>query len=358
MYKKRIIFAVLLICVLFVHFFSSQQGWVESYYVKLFYPSFSGGLRIIFGWIPFSLGDCVYGGLALVWIRFIVLKCRALLRKEKVRSKGYPSKIYFAFVGISLVYLIFNTFWGINYNRLGVAHQLGIKIEKYTVEDLRSMNAKLIEKVNQSKSAILKDSSGEMSTAEMINRTYRAYSLANKKYSFLKLSHPVLKKSLWGWVGNYLGFAGYYNPFTGESQINTQVPFFLQPYIACHELGHQLGYAKEMEANFVGYLVAKESDDESFRYSVYLQLFVYANNNLYRTDSISAKQFSEQLQPAVKADIGKWGQYNRKYKNPIEPFISWMYGLFLKGNQQPQGLLSYDQVVGFLIAFYKKNGVI
>ena len=89
---------------------------------------------------------------------------------------------------------------------------------------------------------------------------------------------------MWGWLGNYSGFTGYYNPFTGESQVNSTVPVFTIPYTACHEVAHQLGYAKEMEANFAGYLAASTSDDNFFRYSVYLDLFRYANRNLFLLD--------------------------------------------------------------------------
>ena len=167
-----------------------------------------------------------------------------------------------------------------------------------------------------------------------------------------------IKPSMWGWLGNYTGFTGYYNPFTGEAQVNTTVPEFLQPYIACHEVAHQLGYAKEMEANFVGYLAASASQDTLFHYSVYLDLFFYSNRNLYGNDSAGAKSFAMQLLPSVKADIKEWKDFNRRHKNPIEPVIRWVYGKFLEGNQQPQGVLSYDEVTSFMIAYYKKFGKI
>ncbi len=69
---------------------------------------------------------------------------------------------------------------------------------------------------------------------------------------------------MYSYLGNYLGFTGYYNPFTGEAQVNTTVPLFVQPFTTCHEIGHQLGYAKENEANFAGYLAAKSSPDAGF----------------------------------------------------------------------------------------------
>jgi len=161
---------------------------------------------------------------------------------------------------------------------------------------------------------------------------------------------------MWGWLGNYLGYMGYYNPFTGEGQVNTTIPLFLQPFTTCHEIAHQLGYAKENEANFVGYLAAISSKDEFFHYSVYLDLFLYANRNLYHSDSAAANTFTKQLLPAVKNDLIVWRKFNQRHKNPVEPVIRWMYGKYLENNQQPSGMLSYDEVNGFLIAYYKKYG--
>jgi hypothetical protein len=38
--------------------------------------------------------------------------------------------------------------------------------------------------------------------------------------------------------------------------------------------------------------------------------------------------------------------------------ITWAYGKFLENNEQPQGILSYDAVTGFLMAYYRKFGEI
>ena len=163
---------------------------------------------------------------------------------------------------------------------------------------------------------------------------------------------------MWGKLLNYTGVTGYYNPFTGEAQVNTSVPAFLQPYIACHEVAHQLGYAKEMEANFVGYLTAVSSTDSLFHYSAYLELFMYANRNLYSADSVSANHYRNQLSEPVRKDIKEWVLFNKNHKSILEPVTSWMYEKYLLGNKQPQGILSYDEVSGYLIAYLKKNGCI
>jgi len=130
----------------------------------------------------------------------------------------------------------------------------------------------------------------------------------------------------------------------------------MQPFVACHEVAHQLGYAREMEANFVGYLAASGSGDTLMQYSVYLDLLLYSNRNLFNMDSLAARSYAKQLLPEVKADLKTWREFNLRHRNPIEPVFRWVYGLYLKNNEQPQGVLSYDVVTSFLIAFYKKTG--
>jgi hypothetical protein len=159
-------------------------------------------------------------------------------------------------------------------------------------------------------------------------------------------------------LGNYSGFTGYYNPFTGEAQVNTTIPEFLQPFIACHEVGHQLGYAREVEANFVGYLAGANAENVLLQYSTYLDLFTYANRNLYFADSTEAIQFQKSLVPLVKQDFKTWAAFNKRHRSFMQPLFSFVYDKFLRSNRQPAGILSYDEVTGFLINYYKKYGKI
>ena len=45
-----------------------------------------------------------------------------------------------------------------------------------------------------------------------------------------------------------------------------------------------------------------------------------------------------------------------KYRNQVEPIISWIYDGYLQANDQPEGKKTYNMVVAFLIAYYKKFG--
>jgi len=355
-YRIKMAMLLLVICVI-IHVYSNDPDRVEENYSNGFFMHLSGFLRKLTGPIPFSVGDLLYG-LAAAWIIWKIIRLLVAKKKGTPYSSIVAARSVKLLIVCSIIYIVFNIFWGVNYNRKGIATQLGLVLNKYTSKELGVVNCLLIDKINLSKQVLVQQKQTYPDNRQLYNRVAEAYALLVKQYPYLAYSPASIKPSLWGWLGNYAGFTGYYNPFTGEAQINSTIPRFLQPFVACHEVGHQIGYAKEQEANFVGYLAASNSRDTLFHYSVYLELFAYANRNLYRTDSSQAKLYFKELSPAVINDLEEWRRFNRRHKNKAEPVIRWMYGKFLQGNRQPEGILAYDQVTAFLIAYYKKFGKI
>src|SRR5690242_7808452 len=353
--SKLWITAVLL--VILIRIFSQNQTWVERYYSSNLYIFLSKFLRILFGWVPFSLGDILYA-FAFCWIVWKIIKNIRSAFKKRFTKKQVIHKLLNLVLFFAAIYIVFYLFWGMNYDREGIAFQLQIHPQTYDTTDLLMIENILLQKVNASKLAVVKNHEQYPSTNELIKKAKKSYEEAYKKFPFLKYTGTSVKSSLYGTVGDYLGFTGYYNPFTGEAQINTTVPQMLRPYIATHEIAHQLGYAKENEANFVGYLAAVNSQDTLFHYSCYLDLFLYTNREIYYFDSLSSGRMMEKLHPLVKADLQELRQFSLAHQSVLEPLISWMYGNYLKLNNQPKGLHSYNAVVGMLIAYYKKYGKI
>lgn len=350
---RTIILVVL--CVL-IHLYSRQEQLVETGYSSRFYPVFASFLRRINGFLPISLGDLLYG----VFFAWLLL---AIVRKWRNRRKpgNQPPLTGFWWRQVNricLIYIVFNLFWGINYNRSGIASQLGLEVRDYTLEELKDLNCLLVDSIRSSKTAALALNRPIGSNREVFEMVRNAYREAALKNPLLHYGPSSIKSSMWGWLGNYTGFTGYYNPFTGEAQVNTTVPRFLQPFIGCHEVAHQLGYARENEANFVGYLAAREASDPRTRYSAYLDVFTYANRSLYALDSSSAKLYRKELPPSVMADIDEWIAFNRRHQGPIEPLVRWAYGKYLENNRQPKGIFSYDEVTAYLIALRRKTGTI
>src|SRR5688572_24771405 len=353
-YLKVFFFLVLIV---FIQIITIDSLWVEKYYSNGFFPIFSAILRIMAGWLPFSIGDVLYL-FAGIWLIYKLIRFIIKLTRRQVNGKYFRNASIKVLLIATLVYIIFNIFWGLNYNRKGVGYQLKLELSKYDSGDLKNIQQLLLDKVNKSKQVLINKHESYPKVKKLFSRAYMCYNQSEQAYPFLHLNYPSLKPSAFGWLGNYLGFTGYYNPFSGEAQINTTVPRFILPYIACHEIAHQLGYAKEDEASLAGYIAATVSNDTLFHYSAYLDLFLYANRDLFFIDSVAAKQVLKQLIPEVRADIKEYREFLLRYKSAVEPFIHWAYGRYLIANQQPKGMRTYNEVIAGLIAFYKKNGKI
>jgi hypothetical protein len=348
----------LLILSILVKLFSLNDYWVERYYTHGFYPAFSMILRSILGWIPFSIGDILYL-LAFVYLVMKTWKFLRILAKRQV--KEYLSWILFRkYLKLILgIYLVFNIFWGLNYNRQGIAGQLELNVKPYSSQELYTLTSLLLQRLNGYAESI--DSVNRMRWDKnnlLFRQGVHDYSRAKKRYSFLEYKMASIKPSLYSPVGHYFGFSGYFNPFSGEAQMNTSEPVFVKPFVLNHEIAHQLGYGKENEASFISFLVTKESSSIDFRYSVYYELFYNALSELrMNKDTVATKTFISQLHSRVRLDKREEIKFRSKRRNKMQPYVSDFYDNYLKVNNQPGGLATYNEVTAWLIAFMKKYGV-
>jgi Protein of unknown function (DUF3810) len=329
---------------------------VEKYYANGIYPFIARVLRILFGWIPFSIGDIFYISI-FVWL---IVRVISFLRKLFTGRISTPYLLYVAkriCWFCLMVYIVFNLLWGLNYDRRGIAYQLKLNVQPYSTADLQNALQFIVYRLNELNQASLDNRAILKKKSQLFNESFQAYGQLYARDSFFLYKTISVKPSIISYLGNYLGFTGYYNPFSGEAQVNTTVPIFIQPFTSCHEIGHQLGYAKENEANFAGYLAANVSKNPSYGYSAYFDLYVYAATELYMRDSTLLKPLREQLKPSVREDFKTLRKFFTQYGNPIEPYIRKLYGGYLKANNQPQGLLTYNEVVAWFIAYQKKYGL-
>jgi hypothetical protein len=336
--------------------FSLNPGRVEKYYTYGIYPVISRTLRILFGWVPFSAGDIIYG-VAFIFFVLKVWKLIHLLAKSKF--KNYLSWVLFRkYIKLVLwIYVIFYFGWGLNYDRKGIASQLDLRVKPYTRTELTALAILLQERLCTYGDKV--DSLHRLRLNKnklLFNEGVSAYEKVEKRFSYLVYRNPSVKASLLTPFGHLFGFTGYYNPFTAEAQLKTSVPVFVKPFVVCHEIAHQLGYAKENEANFVGFLAARVSDDPEFVYSAYFDMYSYTLRELVFIDPAKAYVLRMTAHPQVRKDRKAYLQYLFNSKNSVEPFISGIYDNYLKLNNQPEGKYTYDEVVSWLIAYMNKYG--
>jgi hypothetical protein len=346
-----------MLAVLFLRLFSLHAGWVEHYYTFGVYPPVASVLRVLLGWLPFSIGDVLYL-LAIGWLLWKAVRLIRLLRQRKAKA-AFTGSFFRKYLKIFLsVYFIFLLFWGLNYYRNGVPAQLGLSVSTYSVQDLFDVALVLQQRLNTYAEKV--DSLQRLRYNDnrfLFRQGIAAYQKTPAQYPFLSYHHPSIKSSFFTPVGKFVGFTGYYNPLTGEAQLKTDIPVFLKPFVVTHEIAHQLGYAKENEASFVAYLACKASGNIDLQYSAYFELYRDAifqcrlTPNKPLTDAIR-----KNIHPRVRLDGYELQRYLLRNQNFIEPLMTGMYDRYLKLNNQPKGKATYDEVIAYLIAYMKRFG--
>ena len=125
------------------------------------------------------------------------------------------------------------------------------------------------------------------------------------------------------------------------------------PATACHEMSHQIGYASESEANFIGYMASVHNKDLYFKYAGYTMALKYCLRNIAKIDKNKAKSLSKLVLPGVKANFKESEAFNKKYESFVETFFKYFYDNYLKLNKQEDGLETYSKFVGLLVNYYK-----
>ncbi len=349
---KTVIAIALPLQVILVKWIGSYPEIVERYYSNGIYPPISRLLRVVFGWIPFSIGDIFYSILVLLAIRYCYRNWKSIKKKPIMLLKDIV-------VAFSIVYFAFHLLWGMNYYRLPITDKLGIEKE-YTTEQLAGFTAYLVEKTNQYQFEITGDSTDAVtipySREEIFQMTEEGYSILKKQYPNFEYKSPSLKASLFSLPLTYMGYGGYLNPFSNEAQVNGITPLFRLPTVSGHEVGHQLGYAAEDVTNFIGFLVTVTNEDPYFKYAAYHHSLGYCLSDLKRRDEATFKEVVETLHPGVKKNFKEIADFWERYKNPLEPVFKSIFNTFLKANNQEEGIKSYSSVVGLLISYHNKNG--
>ena len=351
---------LLFICTFFPHF-------IEHFYVPYIFTYLSVLLRGLLHFFPFSMGDILY----TIFFIFCIVKLIIILKNKqtfftKIKSIG----IFILNLGL-WVYLVFNLAWGLNYNRPSILIKMNIQLpQTYTATDLSKLKEVVILKMNEIRKKIKTAEIRQMNQTQIIQNVVQQMHMLQFKYPFLNLKFPSIKKSLFSNLGDYLNYSGYFNPFTQESQIRFDYPPVLNPFIVSHELAHQLGYAKENEANFIAAFICMNSTIPYFKYAAYMEVLpfilieerqIYTLNKdtiAFKNTMLHTKQLMDSL---VKSDFIWLNDFFDKKNNKINKLTKkisnrW-YNQFLKINKQNKGILSYNEIVQWYLQYELIMGI-
>lgn len=349
MKRKYILPLLLLFQIIFLKILAFFPEVVERYYSNGFYSIISGFERMILGKIPFSVGDILYG-ILIVYLLISAWKVRNIWRKQ------WRDLVLKILSGLSVFYFLFHLLWATNYYRLPLFEKMNITRE-YSDKDLFAFTEKLIAKTNEVQFAITHNKNQKISIPysqeTIFSMTQNGYDHLANQYSFFKYEIPSRKQSLFSLPLTYMGFGGYLNPFTNESQVNYKLPMYNFPNVVCHEMAHQIGYASESECNFIGFMACIKNDDLYFQYAAYTVALRYCLENVLMKDEEKFKVLKPSIHPGIMKNFRESELFWQQHDTFIDKGFHLFYDQFLKINQQKEGMESYSKFVDLLINYYK-----
>ena len=324
--KIKSIFALALIPqVLLVNFIKNNPLIIDDYYPDYLYSNILKINSFIYSNINIPVGEILYVILIVVLI-YLVYRVFSFRLNDSVNLLAF----------ISIVYFIFYSFWGLNYFKTSISYELNIKND-YDFEELDNTLNFIITKINE-EVPLLQDFN-ELDFFEITSTT-----------------NLNVKQSL---APTYLLFqtvSGHFIPFTSESVINFDIPKIDLPVVIFHEYAHQMGYADEAEASFIGFMKAVESNNANVRYSGYFNALLNLLNEINKNHKEELENYTSKLNDRVISDINYymefWSKYSNNYFDKVQKYI---YDLYLKSNNQEAGIMTYNKVSNFIIDYYQRE---
>lgn len=299
----------------------------------------------IFAVVPFSAGDLLYVLLAGLMILYLI---------KIVKNKTRKSFLLKFLVLLNLLYFLYQIFWGMLYFQKPLAEKL--PDEEITQQDTKTLVLKYLNLCIQTRSLVNEDRNGVFKLTDLKIAEREILQQQNHLPAFISSKKSTginsFKPSLWKGIMSSSGILGYYNPFTGEAQYNPELPSTYLPFTLAHESAHQLGFAREQEANFVAYLIGKDSKNIEVKYST--QYFVLKSllNDLAEKDPEFVRKTIRNYSAGMKRDRLAEKMFLKKNEGLLNDFFGFTNDLFLKSNRQ-EGSITYSYFTGLLIRYEK-----
>ncbi len=328
-----------------------QPELVESWYSQGLYVYLSGFLRLLYGWVPFSVGDCLYAVSGFLALRYLYIHRNRVLHQPL----GFLRDVAMV---LSVAYFSFHLLWGFNYYRQPLSSALGLG-QGYSQSELTSLTRQLIERTNRLQLRLTSDPDKMVALPykkkEILQKTLEGYRELRATHPFLEYRRPSIKTSLFSTPLTFMGYGGYLNPFTNEAQVNGRVPLFRFPVICGHEIGHQLGYSAENETNFIGYLATAGNKDPYFQYAAAAYAAGYCLAEINRKEPETYHRLYGRFNKGVQQNFKELDDFWKAYENPLEPAFKEVFNTFLKANNQAEGIRSYSRIVALLVTYHRKH---
>lgn len=321
---------------------------VSNVIFKSFTLNYNRFIYAISSQFDFPIGEVFYGVMFLILVGIIA---KIITKKNSFQIKLFKiSKVLF------FVYMMYNLVWGIAYYKTS----FNIELSQHTIdqEKLKAIYCEELEQAenlrNRLNEALERSTQFKLKNQDYLN-DFKVNQMLLKQENWIQnytlIENPVVKHANISRIMNHIGILGYYNPFTIESNVNIYNTDLKSPYTIAHELGHQMGFASENEANFIAYFIGIHSEFDEVRYATYFKSIYSILGNIIQYDPLFVKAQLEGMPQGIKTDRKVEIEYYQQFDGKASDTFSAMNNQFLKVNNQ-EGTVSYSKYVE-LMYYYK-----
>lgn len=344
-------------------------------YIQYIFPLWVNTYGRLTGLLPFSLGEIMLAlgaGLAVLAVAlgaaWVVLQAAGRVWPEKGGGcprfrrflRGYFLFFAWALLAVCLIMTLncFILYHGSTFSEKYFGEGNG----EYTAGELTEVRNLAVTECNRLAGLMKRDREGAVIYEEdMEAQAIAAMQGLGQTYGQLDGFYPRPKPLAASDFFCQQYMQGYYFPFSMEANYNDVMYLINKPNTMCHELAHLRGYIFEDEANFISFLACVESDDQVFRYSGYLSVLNYLNNDLYRI--LGKEAYGELPQPNelvqrdnIFVEEKEWDRINKKAlidTETVDQVSDVLVDATLKANGVADGVVSYSRVVRLLLQYYR-----
>ena len=358
-YQNILIYLSLPLQILVVQLLSLNPHLVEKLYTGNLYKKLSEFLRMVFGSVAVPVGQILFYSLVIGLLVAIIKHVKKLVQKQISWREFGQSSLLGIVTFLSLFYFLFTGMWALNYHRRPIEEIAQLPKDSVSTQELELLCRRLIQLTNASRQQVTLNEQQpvrfSLNKQQLLAQAPRGFAAVSKNFPEMAYTYPSVKSVYVPEVMSFFGVSGIYFPFTGEANVNMHPPAYLLPGTICHEMAHQIGFASEDEANYVAYLTCRFNPEPAFQYSGNYMAMKYAMNRLKKVRPQAYKKLEKLYSTGLKQDVAENRLYWEKFQNPLEVFSAYFYDLFLKANDQRDGIKSYSKVVELLMGEYRKN---
>lgn len=337
----------------------TMPDFTERVYGQVIGPVTGFALARLTSWIPFSLAEWLLLFAVVHWFgRWFTAS-----RLDGARLRGLGRATALNLRDWSILFVVFTLVFGLQYRRPTLAERMGWTdtveaglLERLTTDSVTEVNdlyRALHGTADAGHPTVLADFGAtdralEQSWPAVAHefRLGRAATWSRGRTKGLLIS-PLLAR---------LGLSGFYFPWTGEANRNRDVPALSQPQVAAHEKAHQRGIAREDEASFLGWAVARNSGSMVARYSAAMYAHRRLLNALIRTDPGRGQELITARLAGVQRDVDDLHAYWDHYRGPATEVSERVNDRYLRAQRVPDGTASYGRSLRLLLLYAHQRG--